>query len=89
MLYFSLFDRKSGTYTEPKPYSHSADAVRACTNAVNDPQSPLAPYAADYDLHHVGSFDSKQGVFNDPEDGPTFIVNLSSLKAVSNDATQA
>lgn len=87
MFYFSVFDRKAGSFNDPHPFKHRADAVRSFTQAVNDGKSSLCLYSGDYDLFEVGNFDPNVGCFL-CEDNPVFIVNLGSLKEVA-DATKA
>lgn len=58
---FSIFDVKAKAWLQPFFASNAAVAVRMFERAVNDPNSDLHRFAADYTLFEVGSWDEVDG----------------------------
>lgn len=85
MLFFSLFDRKAGTYGEPFMRRHTADAVRSIQASVEDPKSVLSRHAADFDLYLLSQFNPLTGLFDNLSEGG-FIANLATFKALNQEA---
>lgn len=84
MRFYSVYDRKAGSYHVPQPFRHDADAIRAIQSVVNDGKSMLSVHAADFDFYYVGEFLEVDGVFFDGGHSKLFLVSLASLKEVSN-----
>jgi len=61
LQFYSLFDKKTLSYSQPMPYKHVEEALRALRMAMEDPKSSLARHAADYALYLVGHFDQATG----------------------------
>lgn len=83
MLLFALMDRKAGAFLRPAPAQTEAEAVRSVTLAVRQGDNNLAQFSEDFALYEVGSFDAAEGRIT-PTFPPRHVVNVSSLKVVSN-----
>jgi hypothetical protein len=75
---FAVKDRQVDAFLQPFFSPTTGSALRSIMEVLNDPQHTFAKHAADYVLHHLGSFDDAIGVISafalaDP------IVNLSDL----------
>lgn len=60
---FSIFDSKAEAYLQPFFMTTKGQAVRAFTDAVNDPKSQFYSHLADYTLFHLGNFDDSTATF--------------------------
>lgn len=71
---YSVKDIKAGVYMQPFYCRHEAEAVRSLNRAVNDPNSTLSIYPADFELHKLGEWNDFSGQFKNLET-PAFIMN--------------
>lgn len=76
---YAIRDNKADFYTPPFIAENDPMAQRMVTTSVNDPRSgDLHQYSNDFDLMHIGKFDTELGTI---EDCPKLhICNCSSLK---------
>lgn len=62
MKLFVIKDTKANYYMQPQLYRTSAEAVRACSNSVNDKNNGLfAKNAEDFVLFEIGEWDEQTG----------------------------
>lgn len=62
MKIYCLYDAKGEHYgNAPMFYQHRADAIRDFEKAVNDEKSALFPYAADFTLFEIGTWNQRTG----------------------------
>lgn len=54
---YTIYDTKSYAYHQPLFFANEAVAVRAFTQACNDPASFLCQSPSDYVLYHLGEWD--------------------------------
>lgn len=59
LLVVSIYDGAVGAYMTPFFVRSKAEAIRAFSDAVNDPQSQFYKHASDYALMCVGSFNDQ------------------------------
>lgn len=57
-------DLKADTFSSPFCEASEGTAVRAFQEAVNDPQTMLSKYPADFELVRLGTFDDETAVFD-------------------------
>lgn len=58
----SAFDSKTAAFCTPFYVAHLEIALRAFSDAVNDPSHELHKHAPDFMLFHLGTFDDQTGV---------------------------
>lgn len=58
---FSIFDEKAEAFMRPFPMLNEATAVRDFTDAMTNPENPMARFPADYTLFQLGEFDDNTG----------------------------
>ena len=58
---FSVFDDKAYYFSAPYFLPTTATAIRAFTDAVNDPTHHFHAHPSDYALYHIGNYDDKDG----------------------------
>lgn len=77
---FSIRDKLSG-FGWPQIDTNEQTAKRNFAFAVNSPQANNMTFSpGDYDLYHVGDFDTEKGVFIPTKSGvPDFVVNGQSV----------
>jgi len=65
---FSVYDSKAMAYIQPFLFPEQGQALRAFTDAANDPNHMFCKNAGDYTLFNIGAFDdaSAQIISNDP-----------------------
>lgn len=73
---YSIFDTKSREFSPPQIHHNDDVASRTVLGALTG-DSMLSRFPQDYELHHVGTFDSEKGIFNSAS--PRFIVAISTL----------
>lgn len=61
---FSVFDVKTEEYSAPFYSPTLAAGERAFGDVLGDPESVLAKHPEDYQLYHLGSFDTESGRFS-------------------------
>lgn len=76
-LIYTVFDKKSGSYSQPFFVNHQVHATRIVETAVNDPTSNLGTFPADFALYHLGHFDDQSGLFEPT--APSFVCELITL----------
>lgn len=60
---FSLLDIKTGIFNAPFFMAHAGQAIRACTDLGQDPNTTVGRHPADFQLCQVGTFDDQTGMF--------------------------
>jgi len=75
---YSIWDRKSLTFSAPFYAINDGTAMRSVGHAVSDPKSELSYACADYELHVLGTFDDSNGVLT--QAAPEFLINVQQLK---------
>ena len=58
---FSIYDKKAQAYFNPFYFHYKGEALRSFETEVNNPQSPLSKYPADFALYRLGVFNSTTG----------------------------
>lgn len=58
---FSLFDSKANAYIQPFFMAQKGQALRALDSIVNNPQTEVNKYPADFALYKLGEFDDVSG----------------------------
>lgn len=81
---YAIKDIKSCNFFNPFFSNNQALAARDCHQLVNDnsPDSVITCYPADFELWNLGSFDIETGRIKVLEEGPVFVLNLSTLKEI-------
>lgn len=69
MKMYSVYDSKVQAYDKPFILRNKAEAIRAWTAAVNDPQTMMSKYPADYILFEIAEWDDITGMVT-PYSGP-------------------
>lgn len=60
---FAVYDDKAGAFMSPFVLPAIGLAVREFQSAVNNPQSNISKYPADFKLYKLGTFDDNSGQF--------------------------
>ena len=89
MRAYSIYDKKSGTYSNPMFLVSDGVARRVFMDSLDDPKSVVNKHPADFDLYCVGEFDEVAGsLLPTTENGsvvpPRFLA--SALDFVKNDS---
>lgn len=58
----AIRDSKSELFTTPMFFPTKGQAIRAFSDAVNDPGTAFYKHPEDYSLYSVGAFDDSEGV---------------------------
>lgn len=61
---FAIFDEKAGAFLQPIFLNTVGMAIRAVTDAVNNPESEFSSHSGDYTLFHLAEYDDNTGEFN-------------------------
>lgn len=69
---YTVYDQKAETHNSPLCYQTVGQALRAFTDAANDPNSAIAKHPEDYTLLEIGTFDDSRGTV-EPHDKPHLI----------------
>ena len=64
MSVFAIYDSGISTWTPPLFVRNKGEIMRWFMDSVNDPQSRLAKYPADYTLFELGTWDDDKCSFN-------------------------
>lgn len=64
LIGFSLLDIKTGIFNTPFFMAHAGQAMRACMDLGQDPQTTVGRHPADFQLCQVGTFDDQTGMFS-------------------------
>lgn len=59
---FAVYDDKSAAYMTPFFNLKPAEAIRAFSDAVNNPEHRFRAHPADYTLFHIGSYTDETGL---------------------------
>lgn len=77
---YSLLDKKTGAYGKPMFASHVQEVIRSFITELENPQSFLARFSADYSLWRVGHFEQDTGALMAPQHGgPEHVAELAAL----------
>lgn len=60
---FAIYDEKAEAYLNPIFLNTVGMAIRAVTDAVNNPESEFSTHASDYTLFHLAEYDDCSGEF--------------------------
>lgn len=60
---YSIRDLKIGLFNRPFAEANNLTAIRAFKSLVDDPQTLMGKYPADFELWQVGSFNEQEGEF--------------------------
>ena len=74
---FSIFDHASETFAGPFFVPSERVALRVFNDVANNPQSDVSKYPKDYELFHIGTFDTTTALLTDEK--PTMIARASSM----------
>lgn len=77
--YYSIFDSKSMTYSQPEAFMNDSVAVRAAQNLIDDQSTEIARHPGDFSLFHVGFFDDSTAEFT-PCVTPRRILSFNEIK---------
>lgn len=58
---YSVFDKKAMFFSSPIIVDYPAQAERAFSQEINNPQSQLNQYAEDFALYQIGEFNEEKG----------------------------
>lgn len=83
LLAFTVHDSKADAFLRPYFADTVGLAVRAITEAVNDPSHDFHKHAEDFTMYEIGYFDPIKGVIVPREKGPVVVCQLLSLRADS------
>lgn len=82
---YSIYDRKSNTYSNIFSSLNDAVAIRQFTQAVNDSNSIMSVYPNDFVLCKVGSFDNVDSILLPVEHKFDHIAEASAVKIFKED----
>lgn len=63
----SIWDKRMEEYSPPMCQHTLGTAERMFGDMCNDPNSPMNKHPEDYELHHLGTFDTEHGSFETKE----------------------
>lgn len=86
-ILLGLRDVKIGEYVTVLPLRSEAEAQRFFLDSLNNPQSQMAKYPRDYQIHILASFDPESGAVS-PEAAPRDITPYSGVEEVTNRAAK-
>lgn len=87
MNVYSAKDTKAGIYHQPFYCRHEAEAIRMFTGAANDPNTNIATYPGDFELHKLGEWNDFSGQFENLET-PKFVINGVTAKNLNKQINQ-
>ncbi len=58
---FSIYDKKAQAFFNPFYFHYKGEALRSFEQEINNAQSPLSKYPADFCLYRLGVFNSTTG----------------------------
>lgn len=64
---YSVYDDKTEAYLQPFFMPTRGAAIRAITDALENPEHQFARHIEDYVLYELGSWDDQKGLFNQQE----------------------
>lgn len=71
---FGIRDLKAGAFAPPFFQARDEMAVRAFSDAIQDPQHPMSRHPEDYHLFYLGELDDESGQLTTAANGPVFLV---------------
>lgn len=77
--YFSVFDKKAGSFSQLYAATTPGVAERAFQQTVSDPQSMVSKYPDDYALYQILSLDDESGYVVERFEPPQFVCEARSL----------
>lgn len=89
MAVVALYDKKARAFKTPFQVPQVELAIRALTEAVNQPQkNDLTQYTEDFALYHLATFDDESGKY-ECQPQPLFVAEaLQFKKSINGDGTQ-
>lgn len=69
MKAFAIYDSKADAYMAPFFFAATGLAIRAFIRLVNDEQSEVCRFPADYTLFEIGTFEQADGVLMPMDNG--------------------
>ena len=84
---FSIYDEKAEAYLKPFFMRSQAEAIRAFTDLVNDPQSDFFKHSEDFILFEIGDYNDHSGHISSP-DSPKVIGKALEFKQLQNRASE-
>jgi len=76
---FAIRDLKIGAYKSPFIARNAGDATRMLQGAINQGNSQLSEYPADFELYYIGTFNDVSGILDSIK--PEFVCSALSLVA--------
>lgn len=76
---YTIYDKKSETFSQPMFYYSNAIAVRSVEYMVNKTGSQLYSNPADFSLFHIGTFDDVSGLLHSNDKGYEQIIECLQL----------
>lgn len=76
---YSVRDNAAGAFLQPFFSVNNSTALRALSEAVNDPKHEFHKHASDYSIWHLGSFDDADGSLAPPTHGSNRLLNAVDL----------
>lgn len=62
VLIFAIRDVKAAAYLRPFFSQNHQVAMRDCTSACRNPESPFVKFPTDFELYQLGEFDDESGL---------------------------
>lgn len=78
---YAIRDSKAETYFNPFYSGTQGEAERQFAAVTNDPKSTICQFPDDFDLFHIGEYDTNTGKLN-ALDTPSHIIKANALKKV-------
>jgi len=75
----AIYDKRSKEYSPPHVYVTLGVAEREFADAINDDNSKLNKHPGDYNMQHLGEFDSETGNVTMNAQGPHIFAEASQL----------
>lgn len=77
--YYSIYDSKSMTYSQPEAFMNDSVAARAAQNLIDNGDTEISRHPGDFSLFHVGFFDDATAEFT-PCVAPRRILSFNELQ---------
>jgi hypothetical protein len=75
---FAIRDSKAEMFNDPFLCNTHGEAERSLKTAVNDKQSAISKYPEDFDLYHLGTYDTNSGKIETPP-SPNHLIKANQL----------
>lgn len=76
---YAVYDKRATEYSPMQTYPTHGVAERAFADAVNDNGSNLNRHPEDYNLQHLGEYESETGEITPLKEGPHIIADATQL----------